>query len=233
MRTTSRLSVIVPTLNEAEILRDHLGHLQALRHRGHEVIVADGGSVDGTRVLAEGLADRILTAPRGRGSQMNAGAAVATGEVLLFLHADTRLPADADRFILDALVGGEGWGRFDVAIHGSHPLLAVIAWSMNRRSRLTGIATGDQAMFVTRDRFRDSGGFPDIALMEDIALSRILKTHGRPRCLTERVVTSGRRWERSGVLRILFEMWGLRLAYFLGVDPSDLARRYGYEPRQP
>ncbi len=215
-----KLSVVVPVLNEAAGIRAALEALAPLRSRGHEVIVIDGGSSDRTFELAEGLCDRVLRAPRGRAVQMNAGARVATGEVLLFLHADTRLPPRADRRI----PGSARWGRFDVEIEGRHPLLKIVACAMNLRSRLTGIATGDQAMFVRRDAFP---GFPEIALMEDIALSRILKKTGRPACLRERAVTSGRRWESGGVLRTIFLMWRLRLLYFLGVSPERLARRYG------
>lgn len=226
-----RLSIVVPTLNEAENIAAHLAALQPLRRRGHKVIVADGGSSDGTAALAAGLADAVIDAPRGRAAQMNAGAAQAHGEVLLFLHADTRLPEGADRLVLNGLAaGGRVWGRFDVRIDGRHPLLKVIAWFMNRRSRLTGIATGDQALFVRRAVFEQSGGFPDIPLMEDIAYSRVLKALGPPLCLTRRVVTSGRRWEQGGVLRTMARMWRLRLAYFCGADPARLARAYGYEP---
>jgi rSAM/selenodomain-associated transferase 2 len=215
-----KLSVVVPVLNEARGIRAALKALAPLRARGHEVIVVDGGSSDRTVELAEGLCDRVLSAPRGRAAQMNAGARVATGDVLVFLHADTRLPPRADQLISN----GARWGRFDVEIEGRHPLLKVVACAMNLRSRLTGIATGDQAMFVRRDTFP---GFPEIALMEDIALSRILKKTGRPACLRERAVTSGRRWESRGVLRTIFLMWRLRLLYFLGVSPERLARRYG------
>lgn len=221
------LSIIIPCLNEAGGIVAALERLQPLRRRGAEVIVVDGGSSDGSVALAVSLADRVLSAPRGRASQMNAGAAVAHGEVLLFLHADCTLPADGDRLIIDGLqAGGKRWGRFDVSLAGAHPLLGLIAFMMNRRSRLTGIATGDQGLFVTRGLFADAGGFPAIALMEDIALSRILKSHGEPLCLHERITASGRRWERHGVLRTMLLMWRLRLDYFLGADPADLALRY-------
>ena len=215
-----KLSVVVLVLNEAAGIRAALEALAPLRNRGHEVIVVDGGSSDRTPELAAGLCDRVLSAPRGRAAQMNAGARAATGDVLVFLHADTRLPPGADQLVPN----GSMWGRFDVEIDGRHPLLKVVACAMNLRSRLTGIATGDQAMFVRRDSFP---GFPEIALMEDIALSRILKKSGRPACLRERAVTSGRRWESRGVLRTIFLMWRLRLLYFLGVSPERLARRYG------
>lgn len=196
--------------------------LAPLRARGHEVIVADGGSEDGTRELAAAHADRVITAPRGRASQMNAGAAAATGAALLFLHADSALPEGADRLVAEAL-GGRAWGRFDVRIEGRSPLLVVVAFFMNVRSRLTGIATGDQAIFVRRAAFP---GYPEIALMEDVALSRSMMRLSRPACLREKTVTAGRRWERNGVVRTVLLMWRLRLAYFLGASPDELARRY-------
>jgi rSAM/selenodomain-associated transferase 2 len=212
-----RLSVVVPALNEAAGIRAALEALAPLRARGHEVIVVDGGSADGTAQLAAGLCDQVLAAPRGRALQMNAGARAAKGDFLVFLHADTRLPAD---FVIPE---SSLWGRFDVRIEGRHPLLKVIAWAMNLRSRLTGIATGDQAIFVRRELFP---GFPEIALMEDIALSRLLKRRGRPSCLRQKVLTSGRRWESRGVLRTVVLMWRLRWLYFLGARPEDLSRIY-------
>lgn len=180
------------------------------------MIVVDGGSADGTAELARGLCDRVIVAPRGRALQMNAGAREASGEMLLFLHADTRLPEDFS-------LGDHVWGRFDVRIEGRHPLLKVVAWSMNLRSRLTGIATGDQAIFVRRDAFP---GFPELPLMEDVAFSRRMKRRARPACLRAKVVTSGRRWESRGVLRTIIRMWHLRLLYFFGIPAEDLARRY-------
>ena len=227
-----QLSVIIPVLDEAATIAPALAGLAPYRAHGAEVIVVDGGSRDGTVDAARPLADRVLTAPRGRGSQMNTGAAGARGDVLLFLHADTRLPPEADRLIASALDGSRhAWGRFDVTIAGRSPLLRVVAATMNRRSRLTGIATGDQAMFMTRGAFARAGGFPDIALMEDIVLSQRLKAISPPACLSERVTTSGRRWDRDGVVRTVFMMWRLRLAFFLGAEPGRLARQYGYGVR--
>jgi rSAM/selenodomain-associated transferase 2 len=221
------LSIILPVLNEAANIVVTLEALAPLRARGAEIIVTDGGSADETVALATPLADRVLTGPRGRAMQMNAGAAAAHGDVLLFLHADTRLPGHADRLILEGLPqSGRAWGRFDVTIEGDHPLLPLVAASMNTRSRLTGIATGDQAMFMTRDAFAKAGGFPAIALMEDIELARRLKRISPPIALRARVTTSGRRWESRGVLRTIFLMWRLRLGYFFGAKPDDLARRY-------
>jgi rSAM/selenodomain-associated transferase 2 len=214
-----RLSVVVPALNEASGIRAALEALAPLRARGHEVILVDGGSSDATVERAAGLCDLVVTAPRGRALQMNAGARAATGDMLLFLHADSRLPPGADVLALNAST----WGRFDVQIDGRHPLLKVVAWAMNLRSRLTGIATGDQAIFVRRAAFP---GFPEIALMEDVAFSAMMKRRARPACLRAKVLTSGRRWESRGVLRTIFLMWRLRLMYFFGARPDDLARIY-------
>jgi rSAM/selenodomain-associated transferase 2 len=226
----SKLSIIMPVLNEGEGIAAALDALAVLRALGTEVMVVDGGSRDATIQRARLRADRVIAAPPGRGLQMNAGADKASGDVLLFLHADTRLPADADHVVLNGLErSGRVWGRFDAEIEGQSPLLVVIAWLMNLRSRLTGIATGDQAMFVRRDAFQAAGGFAAIPLMEDIELCKRLRRVSRPLCLRERVVTSGRRWEKDGVLNTVVLMWRLRLAYFLGADPKALARRYGYE----
>jgi rSAM/selenodomain-associated transferase 2 len=227
------LSIIIPVLNEEAGIAAMLQGLSGLRARGAEVIVVDGGNRDRTAALAGPLCDRLIAAPRGRAAQMNAGAAVAGGDVLLFLHADTSLPADADRLVREGLAAsGRPWGRFDVRIDGRHPLFPVIAAMMNLRSRLTGIATGDQAIFVDRGAFAAVGGFPDIALMEDIVLSRRLKRLGRPLCLHAQALTSGRRWEKHGVVRTILTMWRLRLAFFLGAEPGKLAASYGYVPRQ-
>lgn len=226
------LSVIIPVLNEAAGIAAALMALSPYRARGVELIVVDGGSADETVTLAETLADHVLSARRERAAQMNCGAAAARGEVLLFLHADTRLPDDADTLIRDGLVrSGRAWGRFDVRFD-TGGLLPGIAAMMNLRSRLTGIATGDQAMFVAKSAFEMTGGFPPIALMEDIALSTRLKRISRPLCLRDCVTTSARRWRTNGVLSTIFLMWRLRLAYFFGADPAHLAQRYGYAPAE-
>jgi rSAM/selenodomain-associated transferase 2 len=225
----ARLSIIMPVLDEGEGIAGALDALAELRALGVEVIVVDGGSHDATVQRARLRADHVVLAQRGRAIQMNAGAAKAVGDVLLFLHADTRLPPEAERLVLDGLArSGRAWGRFDVTIAGRHLLLGLVAIMMNLRSRITGIATGDQAIFVKRDAFRDAGGFPDIPLMEDIALSKKMKRASRPLCLHERATTSGRRWETHGVFRTILLMWRLRLAYYFGADPAKLARRYGY-----
>lgn len=198
-----------------------------LAKRGVQIVVADGGSADGTVALAQAGAARLVHAPRGRALQMNAGARQATGEVLLFLHADTRLPPTADSLIEQALAAGpQVCGRFDVRIDDRAKLLRVIAACMNLRSRWTGIATGDQAMFMTRAAFDAVGGFPAQALMEDIEMSKRLLRLSRPVCLRARVVTSGRRWESRGVWRTLLLMWRLRFAYWRGAAPDQLAELY-------
>jgi len=221
------LSIIMPVLNEAVGIETALQALTPYRTRGVEIVVVDGGSGDGTPDLAHPLADQVFTAPRGRALQMNAGAAAAKGDVLLFLHADTRLPEDADALVVDGLSrSGRVWGRFDVRIDGGG-VLVLIAIMMNTRSRLTGIATGDQAMFVSRAAFENAGGFPKIAVMEDIALSAQLKRRSRPLILRTRATTSARRWRQHGTLRTMLLMWRLRLLYYFGADPARLAYQYG------
>ena len=231
--SADRLSIVIPVLNEEPGIVAALDALEPLRARGAELIVADGGSADRTVALARPRCDRLIVAPRGRAAQMNAGAAAAHGNVLLFLHADTTLPPEADRLVAAGLAdSGRAWGRFDVRIDGPHPLFRLIAVLMNLRSRATGIATGDQAIFVDKAAFAAVGGYPDIALMEDIVLSRRLKRLSRPLCLSARALTSGRRWEKHGIVRTILTMWRLRLAFFLGAAPDKLAARYGYVPRQ-
>jgi rSAM/selenodomain-associated transferase 2 len=220
------LSIVIPVLNEAHGIEPTLHALAELRRRGVEVVVVDGGSTDDTPKLAQPHASAVLTAPRGRARQMNAGAAQARGAVLLFLHADTQLPPDADRLVLEAIESGAVWGRFDVRITGMAWMLRVVAALMNARSRWSGIATGDQAIFVRRDAFERLGGFPDQPLMEDIELSKRLRQAHRPTCLRAKVTTSGRRWESRGVWRTIFLMWCLRWRYWRGETPERLAKAY-------
>ncbi len=222
---SKQLSIIIPTLNEADHIEATLRPLQALRQQGHELIVTDGGSTDATVALATPLCDRVIHAPKGRARQMNAGARHACGNYLLFLHADTFLPENAAALISSALQTAR-WGRFDVKLSGRPRLLRIIEFMMNLRSRLSGIATGDQAIFLRRDLFEEISGYPEIELMEDIELSRRLKRHGRPACLKERVFTSSRRWEENGIIKTMLLMWRLRLAYFLGARPERLNRHY-------
>ncbi|ATJ83924.1 TIGR04283 family arsenosugar biosynthesis glycosyltransferase [Halomonas beimenensis] len=223
---TGDLAIIVPTLNEAGGIDACLRALQPLRARGAELIVVDGGSCDATRTLAAPLASRLVIAEAGRARQMNAGARHSAARRLVFLHADTRLPPDAERCIAVALSGAHRWGRFDIRLSGRHPGLKVIGTAMNLRSRLTGIATGDQALFMTREAFDAVGGFPEQPLMEDIEMSRRLKRLSPPACLRERVESSGRRWERHGVWRTILLMWRLRWRYWRGAAPERLAEAY-------
>jgi rSAM/selenodomain-associated transferase 2 len=226
------LSVVVPTLNEEQALPAALG--AARQAAGAEIVVVDGGSSDGTIDVARRLADRVLVGPRGRALQMNTGAQAARGDVLLFLHADTRLPAGYADAVAEALddpaVAG---GRFDVRLDAPGAIYRVLERMIGWRSRATRIATGDQAIFVRRTAFERLGGFPPIALMEDVALSRALKRAGRVACLSATVVTSARRWQAHGVLRTIFLMWTVRLAFFLGVSPTRLARLYRPETHRP
>ena len=223
----ARLSVVIPTLNEAAHLARLLPDLLA-REPGVEVIVVDGGSDDGSAdVVARSTGVRWIAGQRGRARQMNAGARAATGTTLLFLHADTRLPDGAgaaiETTLADPTVMG---GRFDVRLDSPRPLLAVVGWLMNQRSRLSGISTGDQGIFVRRAVFEEIGGYADIPLMEDIDFTRRLKRRGRLAALRLRVTTSARKWEREGPVRTVVLMWVLRLLYALGVSPARLHRWY-------
>ena len=225
--TVPTLSIVMPVLNEAAGLGSTLQALAPLAERGVQLIVADGGSSDGTAALAQAAGATVITAPRGRALQMNAGANHASARVLLFLHADTVLPTDADQLIAQALANGQSvWGRFDVCIAGQSPMLRVVAGLMNLRSRLSGIATGDQAMFMTRAAFDAVGGFAPQPLMEDIEMSKRLRRLSRPACLRAKVTTSGRRWETRGIWRTMLLMWRLRFAYWRGAAPERLAELY-------
>lgn len=223
----TRLSIIVPMLNEAAVLPRLIETLGELTAQGCDVMVVDGGSQDGSAEALEQAGLTVLRSARGRARQMNAGAAAATGEVLLFLHADSELPEGAVAAVEQAMADdGRGWGRFDVRIEGRALMLRVVAALMNARSRLSGMATGDQALFVRRHLFTAIGGFPDQPLMEDIEISRRLLKHSRPACLRLRVVTSGRRWESNGLWRTIWLMWKLRWAYWRGVSADRLAEAY-------
>ncbi|MCP5144818.1 MAG: TIGR04283 family arsenosugar biosynthesis glycosyltransferase [Gammaproteobacteria bacterium] len=220
------ISIVMPVLNEAEVIATRIGELKHLRKHGYELIVVDGGSHDGAADRAV-AADLVLVSARGRARQMNAGAHQANGQFLLFLHADTQLPPDvADVLAPLAQASEPRWGRFDVRLDSPAWWARIIETAMNLRSRWTAVATGDQAMFVHRDLFAAVGGFEDIPLMEDIALSKALRRRSSPLCLRARVRTSARRWQRHGVVRTVLLMWRLRLAYWLGVPPAKLALQY-------
>lgn len=220
------LSVVIPVRNEAQALPRLLDDLAVLRALGAELIVVDGGSSDGTCELALGRVDRLLRTAPGRALQMNAGAAVAQGDYLWFVHADTRIGAEALHSLLKVLDERPLWGRFDVRLSGAGPALSVIGGMISLRSRLTGIASGDQGIFVARERFEALGGYAPIPLMEDLHLCRRLKALARPRCLRPALLTSSRRWEQHGIWRTVLLMWALRLAYYCGASPEKLARHY-------
>ena len=222
-----RLSVIIPTLDEQDHIRLLLDDLAALRRDGHELILVDGGSSDSTRAAAAGLVDRIICTGHGRALQMNAGAGAATGDIFWFLHADSRVPPGAATALIRACAAGHVWGRFDIHLSGRQWQLRVVEQLMNLRSCVSGVATGDQGIFVARKSFAGVGGFPELPLMEDIALSKALRRHASPHCIRQpRLLTSSRRWEEHGILRTILLMWRLRLAYLLGIAPRRLARHY-------
>lgn len=220
-----KFSIIIPTLNEEQIIVDCLTSLQTLAEN-IEIVLVDGGSTDNTITLAQPLTDKAITSDKGRALQMNVGAQHACGDMLVFLHADTKLPINALTLITEAVNTQRQWGRFDITLTGKHPCLIVIGFFMNWRSRLTGLATGDQAIFVSKALFDTVGCYPEIALMEDIALSKNLKKIMPPLCIHAKVTSSGRRWEQSGPIKTILFMWNLRLRYFLGADPRTLAQLY-------
>ena len=220
-----RISVIIPILNEAKSI---VAMLQALLPLGpSELFIVDGGSSDGTRAICRQFGVEVLTSPRGRAAQMNYGARRATGDVLLFLHADTRLPPTAFDDIRGALADPRFvGGRFDIQLDGDHWMLRVVGAMISLRSRLSNVGTGDQAIFVRREMFQGMGGFPDIPIMEDVAFCRALKRLGEMACLRSKVITSARRWELDGVWRTIFRMWMLKSLYLMGVSPHRLKRYY-------
>jgi len=221
------ISIIIPVLNEANNILQVLQPLQKHRGKNIEIVVVDGGSVDNTLELIGPYSDIVEIAEKGRSSQMNVGAKAACGDIYIFLHADTFLPNDFVECIEKAFSGScSSWGRFDISLSGSALSLRIIEFFINCRSRLTGIATGDQAIFIRAQVFHEFGGYQDIPLMEDVAISKTLKQKTPPLCLKDKVLTSSRRWEEFGIWRTVFLMWQLRLAYFFGVDPHHLVSKY-------
>lgn len=221
------VSIIVPILNESAQLNDLLEHLRAYERSGCEIIFVDGGSRDQSFEQVQARGFSVFRSNKGRALQMNTGAQLATKNILLFLHADTRLPENADRIIEHALEDKRAqWGRFNVEITGQAFMFKIVAWFMNHRSRLSSIVTGDQAIFIRRDLFEKLGGFPVQALMEDIEFSKRLKSISKAIALRENVLTSGRRWEQKGIWRTIFLMWSLRYAYWRGASAEDLSSKY-------
>lgn len=219
------VSIIIPTLNEEASIKNLLLQFQPYREQGHEVIVVDGGSKDNTIAIAEEYSDKVIQSQPGRAVQMNNGAIQSKGMVLWFLHADTVIPGNALNQIEQALINSD-WGRFDVRLSGSHLLFRVIEKMMNLRSCISGIATGDQGIFVKKENFDSVQGYSDIPLMEDIDFSKKLKSISSPVCIKEKLITSSRRWEENGILATVFLMWRLRFLYWLGVSADKLAVQY-------
>jgi len=230
------ISIIIPILNEADNLPELIAHIVHLDPAPQQVILVDGGSLDGSVAIANSVLKSIETAQSitdwhiiestvGRAQQMNAGAMLATGDVLLFLHADTELPADAIDNVQQAIAQYD-WGRFDVRLDSREPLLKIVGLMINQRSRLMSIATGDQAIFIKKSIFEQIGGYPDQPLMEDIELCKRLKKIARPACLKSKVTTSARRWQQHGTWRTIFLMWHLRFDYWCRVSPDVLKQRY-------
>ena len=220
-----RLAVILPVLNEAAHIRECLVVLQPWRAQGHMIILVDGGSQDGTVELASPWVDQVVHSAPGRAVQMNAGAAVTQATGLIFLHADTRLPEAAPALVVSALRQSP-WGRFDVRLSGDSFMYRLIATGINLRSRWSGVATGDQALFMRRDLFLQCGGFAPIPLMEDVELTSRLRRYKRPVCVKVPAVTDSRRWQKHGTWRTITFMWRLRWAFWRGADPAVLAKRY-------
>ncbi len=227
---THFISIIVPVVNEQSCIVAFLEALQCYRKNGHEVILVDGSSSDDTIKLAANLVDMSLLSAPGRARQMNLGAKYAKNSVLLFLHSDTYLPKSTDSIILNALSSQNSWGRFNVKLDGKQKIFRIIERLINLRSKLTNIATGDQAIFINKEIFDKVNGYPEILLMEDIALSKILRQQYTCCCLANEVTTSSRRWEKNGVLRTIVLMWKLRLLYFIGTKPDILYKLY-YEKK--
>lgn len=223
---TCKISIIIPTLNEQESIKACLNRLQPFRQRGHEVVLVDGGSSDNTVSLSDSLCDKIITSEKSRSLQMNAGANAASGHCFLFLHADTALPDNVHELLSNIDDIKNKWGRFDIRLSGQHYLFRIVETCMNMRSRLTGVVTGDQALFTGKELFYKVGGYPEIALMEDIAISSRLLSHSRPVCIEATVLSSSRRWEKNGVIKTIIKMWCLRLLYFFRYDTNRLARLY-------
>jgi len=221
---------VIPVLNEAESLEHVLKRLT--RHDLLEIIVVDGGSEDSSRSIAQKFLQtqnrvKLMTCEAGRAKQMNAGANASSADIICFVHADTSLPSDAIQRIRLAVESNNSWGRFDVRFAEPCRLLGAVAWSMNWRSALTGVCTGDQCIWLTRDCWKKIGGYADIPLMEDIEISKRLRKLSHPYRIKTPVTTSARRWLKYGIVRTILLMWWLRFLYWLGISPQRLAAMYG------
>ncbi|ARQ00887.1 TIGR04283 family arsenosugar biosynthesis glycosyltransferase [Pseudorhodoplanes sinuspersici] len=222
------LSIIVPVLNEARTITNALTALKPFRQRGVEVIVVDGGSDDDTAQLAQPLADRVIRGPRGRAAQMNEGAKAASGFIFLFLPSEITLPADADTQVMYGRARDTSvWGRFDMRLTGQHALLPIAARILNWRSRMSGIASSEQAIFIQRETFFRLGGFPDMPVMDDVEMSKRLKAISPPICVASRVTVPARRFDREGFWTTLRMMWLMRFRYRMGMKPAEILKRYG------
>lgn len=219
------ISIIIPVLNEEKSVKALLQQLQIYRKQGHEIIVVDGGSSDKTVSVSKSLADKVISSEAGRALQMNDGVQAATKDILWFLHADTLISDNAVKYIQQSLNRSD-WGRFNIKLSGSHFLFRVIETMINIRSCLSGVATGDQGIFVKKKIFESVNGYPNISLMEDVALSKKLKSISKPVCLKDELTTSSRRWEEKGILSTVLLMWRLRFLYWIGVSADKLAKQY-------
>ena len=235
------VSIIIPILNEADNLPLLFENISIINPAPQQIILVDGGSTDGSIAVAKALINdfftikksdikwQVIKSTAGRAIQMNAGATQATGDILLFLHADTQLPVTATSDLSLAMQKADNnykWGRFDVRLDSRSPMLWLVAAMMNGRSRLTGIATGDQAIFIKSDLFKQIGGYPQQPLMEDIELCKNLKGIAKPACLSSKVITSARRWQQHGTWRTIILMWHLRYDYWRGVSAESIKQRY-------
>ncbi len=223
----SKLSIIIPVLNEVALIERCLLSLQDLKKTGHEIIVVDGGSTDDTVNIAKKYSDKVIISDKGRAVQMNAGAEEASGDILIFLHVDTVLSSDAIGQLLFAASRCEQiWGFFKIKLSGSKVIFRVIELFMNKRSRFSKIGTGDQTLFISRNLFNETGGYNELLLMEDIAFCKVLNRYCKPIILNAFVITSSRRWETNGIVYTIIQMWSLRLAFYLGFDTAVLAKKY-------